>query len=117
MPRSATFLLLHGTFARGARWTAPGSPLRQRIEAESRAAGITNNIRAVSWSGRNRTRDRFAAGRELAKILSGIDEIPKCSRERLQKPRNKPLLLLDWTLPCLAPYLVRAFRTVWSAFR
>ncbi len=73
MPRSATFLLLHGTFARGARWTSPGSPLRQRIEAESRAAGITANIRAVSWSGRNRTRDRIAAGRELAKILSGID--------------------------------------------
>jgi hypothetical protein len=73
MAKNATFLLLHGTFARGARWTLPDSPLCRRIEDVAREVGIAADIRAVPWSGRNRARDRIAAGRELEQILLGID--------------------------------------------
>ncbi|MGO6788698.1 hypothetical protein ACCS70_18755 [Rhizobium ruizarguesonis] len=73
MARTATFLLLHGTFARGAKWTLPDSPLCQRINAVAGAVGVRADIRAIPWSGRNSSADRMDAAREIASALQRID--------------------------------------------
>lgn len=73
MSDRATFLLVHGTFARGAQWTAPESPLCKVIISAATSAGLNADIRQVPWSGRNRTKDRIAAGKEIARRLGEVD--------------------------------------------
>lgn len=58
--------LVHGTFARGAPWTQPGSKLCQGL-----AAGLDDPWipPPFPWSGENNQRDRVAAGEALARRL------------------------------------------------
>lgn len=73
MRKKVTFLLVHGTFARQAKWTMPESPLCQTIISAISSARLDADIRAVRWSGRNTVRDRIAAGLEIARQLKNVD--------------------------------------------
>ncbi|WP_263843382.1 esterase/lipase family protein [Roseobacter sinensis] len=58
----ASVFLLHGTFARGAAWTQPGSPLR---DAVMRGIGGPVAFHTILWSGRNSVAARRAASDDL----------------------------------------------------
>ena len=60
--------LVHGTFARDARWTKPGSPLVESLASDDTV------IERFHWSGRNRQVDRLHAGRSLHERLLQLAE-------------------------------------------
>lgn len=69
----AVFTLIHGTWARNAEWTNPGSPLRKQIRETCPSAGF----RSFQWSGRNSERARRSAAKELRTFVeAGLSEAP-----------------------------------------
>jgi pimeloyl-ACP methyl ester carboxylesterase len=68
----ATFLLVHGTFAREADWTKSNSPLQLSLQRAVCAKGETALFTPVAWSGRNRMLDRLAAADEIAAKITTI---------------------------------------------
>jgi hypothetical protein len=57
--------LVHGTWARGSAWTLPDSPLLVSIRSQF----PQTVVRSLAWSGLNRGRARFEAGRKLKEFL------------------------------------------------
>lgn len=58
--------LVHGTFAKGAAWTLPGSQLASALVQGLGDAAV---LQRFDWSGRNTHRARLRAGHELAAFL------------------------------------------------
>ena len=71
--KKVTFLLVHGTFARGANWTAPESPLCGALVSAANDLDLAADIERIPWSGRNRVRDRIEAARKIDCALRRID--------------------------------------------
>lgn len=71
--KKVTFLLVHGTFARGAKWTAPESPLCGALVSAANDLDLAAVIERIRWSGRNRVRDRIEAARRIDCALRRID--------------------------------------------
>ena len=64
-------ILIHGTFARGASWTMPDSPLQAvLIEATAGRAGVHR----FDWSGKNSFAARLRATEELVAFMNHIAE-------------------------------------------
>ena len=63
--------LIHGTWARRAAWTLPGSPLRRVL---SRAATGPLLFQRFAWSGRNSISARQTAVRDLVRHLHGVTQ-------------------------------------------
>src|SRR5262245_27464663 len=64
--------LVHGTWAKSARWTLDGSRLRKTLQ-EGLEGEVT--FETFPWTGRNRTFDRGEAARQLLDSLrAGRDE-------------------------------------------
>ncbi|MGZ2257697.1 esterase/lipase family protein [Roseobacter sp. A03A-229] len=63
----ASVFLVHGTFARGAAWTQPGSPLR---DAVARGVGGPVAFHNILWSGRNSVAARRAASDDLQQAVA-----------------------------------------------
>jgi hypothetical protein len=64
------FVLVHGTFARNAKWTRFDSPLSRNLRL--RFPGSTINV--FGWSGRNSISARHQASLDLQDHLSGLHE-------------------------------------------
>jgi hypothetical protein len=60
--------LIHGTWARGARWTEHDSPLRSALQSQF---GGPVEVSAFNWTGRNTTRDRAAATSQFSAAVHG----------------------------------------------
>jgi pimeloyl-ACP methyl ester carboxylesterase len=69
--------LVHGTWARGARWTQPGSHLRRAIE-ESVPGPVTFEV--FRWSGRNLIAARTGAAERLRQTLTRLLELHPAAR-------------------------------------
>jgi hypothetical protein len=66
------FVLVHGTFARGAEWTQPNSALQTALHDTARSQGSDAEVRTLTWTGRNRSRDRIKAAEQLGKVVSDL---------------------------------------------
>lgn len=68
--------LIHGTWARQARWTSETSPLRCALQ---QGVGETFHVTVFPWTGKNRTFDRSAASQELVEAVEagGPDASPR----------------------------------------
>ena len=64
----ATFILVHGTFAKAARW----SVLQDRLTETVRAAGDAPSFEPLTWTGRNRAAARQAAALEISTSVKNI---------------------------------------------
>ena len=62
------FTLVHGTFARGAAWTAPQSALRSTLAA----AFPDSEFAVFLWTGKNTHEARLAAGMEFGDFLRSL---------------------------------------------
>jgi len=60
------FLLVHGTWAKGAPWTRPDGPLARRLTMEFPGCVVIPS----DWSGRNRFSDRLAAAKHVEKAAT-----------------------------------------------
>lgn len=76
----ATFILVHGTFARNAAWTSSNSPLCDRIRDAAREHGQPARFIAVEWSGKNLGQDRREAARSI------VDKIKVSRAENPHEP-------------------------------
>ncbi|MFM0397268.1 lipase family protein [Paraburkholderia phytofirmans] len=75
---SVVITLVHGTFARGSKWTKPGSKIRARIAAE---IGGTVHFKVFKWSGFN----TFSARRQAAhRLANELDESANAWRSASQ---------------------------------
>jgi Alpha/beta hydrolase len=63
--------LVHGTFARGAAWTQPGSRFQRELQRELKFPTIFNTF---EWSGANSHSARKTAGGALAKHLRSLGQ-------------------------------------------
>jgi hypothetical protein len=61
----ATFILVHGTFARSANWAFGDSPLRERLKSAANQHGQPARFIPVAWSGRNSGKDRLETANAL----------------------------------------------------
>jgi hypothetical protein len=68
MPFMATFILVHGTFARAAHWPA----LQDGITVAASEVGEQSQFTEVAWSGRNRASARQAAASEISAVVQHI---------------------------------------------
>src|SRR5262245_38521570 len=64
----ATFILVHGTFAKSAHWPM----LQDSIAETSRSAGDEPLFEQLSWTGRNRTGARQTAASEIFALVQRI---------------------------------------------
>jgi pimeloyl-ACP methyl ester carboxylesterase len=64
----ATFLLVHGTFAKSADWPA----LQDSVAEAAREAGESGYFQQVPWSGKNRAAAREAAASTILKSVQDI---------------------------------------------
>lgn len=62
----ASFILIHGTFARDATWTSSDSPLCKSLEDAVRQHGQPTTFTPVKWSGRNWGTDRVETAASIA---------------------------------------------------
>lgn len=71
VPKSPTAIvtLIHGTFARGAPWTLPGSPLCEVLRSQLGEGAL---LRRFDWSGRNSFDARAKAAAALSADISKI---------------------------------------------
>lgn len=72
--------LVHGTFARDAKWTQHGSPLRLHLKKS--LPGTVEFPPPLEWSAKNRNRDRKAAAHRLANQI--IRQQPPDGTQALQ---------------------------------
>lgn len=71
----AAVWLIHGTWARRAKWKGEASPMRAALRAKW---GGPLDVTAFEWTGRNRARDRDLAARELAAaVVAAGDSGPR----------------------------------------
>jgi pimeloyl-ACP methyl ester carboxylesterase len=68
----ATFILVHGTWAKHAPWTLPGSLLRKHIEALATEAGQLAHFEPLPWGGHNFGRSRLAAAHAIAEKVRSL---------------------------------------------
>lgn len=66
----ATFLLVHGTFAKRTAWIKTGSPLRQMLTENMEKKGDTASFVSINWSGKNRVRDRLIAAERISEAVT-----------------------------------------------
>ena len=73
----ATFIFLHGTFAKPANWPA----LQQSLETTAQMAGEAARFEHIVWSGKNRAR-RSSGGRfhDLQPRERSLDDIARGGR-------------------------------------
>jgi hypothetical protein len=64
----ATFILVHGTFARAAHWPA----LQEGLALAAGAAGEHSRFEELKWSGKNRASARKAAASEISSVVQNI---------------------------------------------
>ena len=64
----ATFILVHGTFAKSAHWPV----LQDSLAETTRAAGDTPSFEQLTWTGRNRAGARQAAASEIFELVKRI---------------------------------------------
>jgi pimeloyl-ACP methyl ester carboxylesterase len=64
----ATFILVHGTFAKSANWPN----LQDALAEAARAAGDDPVFEQLTWTGRNRARDRQAAAAAIHTLVQRI---------------------------------------------
>lgn len=64
----ATFILVHGTFARAADWPA----LREGLAQAASAAGEHSRFNELTWSGKNTASARQAAAFEISTVVQNI---------------------------------------------
>jgi len=62
----ASFILVHGTFARDAAWTVSDSPLCKRLSDAARQHGQPATFIPIRWSGRNWGMDRVETATSIA---------------------------------------------------
>jgi hypothetical protein len=67
----ATFILVHGTFARAAHWPA------LRLALAAGAAGEHSRFEELIWSGKNRASARQAAASEISSVVQNIQSTSK----------------------------------------
>jgi alpha-beta hydrolase superfamily lysophospholipase len=76
----AILVTVHGTWAAGAPWAAPDSPLGRAVCQWYAGRGVAATIVPFQWSGRNSIAARRAAGASLADFLDRISrENPQTS--------------------------------------
>ena len=64
----ATFILVHGTYAKSANWPN----LQEALAEAAGAAGDEPVFEQLTWTGRNRARDRQAAASAIHTLVQGI---------------------------------------------
>jgi hypothetical protein len=64
----AAFILVHGTWAKFAQWPV----LQDGLAETARAAGDEPVFEQLTWTGRNRARDRQAAASEIHTLVVRI---------------------------------------------
>jgi len=64
----ATFLLVHGTFAKSTDWPA----VREGLAEAVHEAGETASFKPLAWSGKNRAAAREAAASAILKSVQDI---------------------------------------------
>jgi pimeloyl-ACP methyl ester carboxylesterase len=64
----ATFILVHGTYAKSAHWPN----LQDALTEAAHAAGDEPVFEQLAWTGRNRARDRQAAASAIHTLVQGI---------------------------------------------
>jgi alpha/beta hydrolase family protein len=69
----ATFILVHGTYAKAAYWPA----LQDGLALAANAAGEHSRFKELTWSGKNRASAREAAAAEIASSLQDIQSASK----------------------------------------
>lgn len=72
----ATFILVHGTFARAAHWPA----LQDGLALAARAAGEHSQFNELTWSGKNRASARQAAASEISSVVQNIQSTSRNER-------------------------------------
>jgi pimeloyl-ACP methyl ester carboxylesterase len=72
----ATFILVHGTWARDAHWPA----LRDGLVIAASAAAERCSLEELRWSGKNRTSARLAAATEIFSLVRKIHSTSKDER-------------------------------------
>src|SRR5438128_8594444 len=73
----ASFILVHGTFARDARWTKSDSPLCKRLSETATEHGQPATFAAIEWSGRNLGHDRVKTATSIvSEIRAGLAQSP-----------------------------------------
>jgi len=73
----ASFILVHGTFARNASWTNEDSPLCIRVREAASKCGQPAKFIPEKWTGNNLGQDRIATARSIvAKIKAAQAENP-----------------------------------------
>ena len=119
----ATFILVHGTFAKSAHWPF----LQDRLAETVRAAGDEPLFEQLPWTGRNHARARQAAASAIFALVQRIQRIS--ANEKMDTSKNGILKgelassgIYDWVsngaefkaTPLTAPHLMR-WRHSWSA--
>ena len=64
----ATFILVHGTWAKASHWPA----LRDGLALAASAAGERCHLEELRWSGKNRASARLAAATEIFSLVQKI---------------------------------------------
>jgi hypothetical protein len=64
----ATFILVHGTFAKAAHWPA----LRDGLALAASAVGEHSQFVELKWSSKNRTSARQVAATELSSVVQDL---------------------------------------------
>ena len=119
-------VLVHGTFARGASWTHPDSPLATAV-----AKALGGNVLSTSfeWSGQNSHTERLSAGTELTERLRSLSQsYPKASLQIVAHSHggNVAAYALRWpgaqetvkSVVCLGtPFVVARPRSLDPTFR
>lgn len=78
LKREIVVILVHGTWAKSAAWTRPGSALRTTFERRLRDYGKVT-FRVFIWSGSNTHSARVQAGRHLQDEIRVVGEaLPNC---------------------------------------
>ena len=72
----ATFILVHGTFAKAAHWPA----LQDGLALAARAAGEHSQFNELTWSGKNRASARQAAASEISSVVQNIQSTSRNER-------------------------------------
>src|SRR3954462_5561351 len=64
----ATFILVHGTYAKSAQWPK----LRDALAEAAYATGDKPVFETLTWTGRNRARDRQAAAAAIHALVQSV---------------------------------------------
>jgi pimeloyl-ACP methyl ester carboxylesterase len=94
------FVLIHGTYAKGAAWTKGGSPIRKTIEEACLEKKAVAEFVTVEWSGKNTISDRIRAAETLMTVIKQL---------RYAEPLNKIVLIGHSHGGSIISYYLRRF--------